>query len=317
MSLVVIFRTHSDVEASVVRSLLDSHGIQVLVSSAIPHSVLPLTIDGLGEVRLSVREDEAEEAVRLIDSYRTSDVEAGRVVSFGDDVVGLERRIEYRFRDRELLEQALTHTSRANEEGSGATPDNESLEFLGDAILGFVVADVLFRDFPDYDEGRKSKTKAALVSTSSLARAAERIALGAYLRLGRGEEKTGGRRKPALLADAFEALIAGIYLDGGIDHARAFVERELAEPLAEVRQTESFGQDFKSALQEHLQSRGVPLPEYWPIGTAGPDHRKQFEVEVRVEGNAMARGRGGSKKEAEQDAARLALERLQQDSSEP
>ncbi|MDE3155253.1 MAG: ribonuclease III [Acidobacteriota bacterium] len=313
MPLAVIFRTHSDVEASVVRSLLESHGLQVLTSSAIPHSILPLTVDGLGEVRLSVPEEDAEEAVRLIDSYRTTDDEGRRVVAFGADAAGLERRIDYRFRDSELLDQALTHTSRAHEEGSGATPDNESLEFLGDAILGFLVADVLFREFPDFDEGRKSKTKAALVSTTALARAAERIGLGTYLRLGRGEEKTGGRRKQALLADAFEALIAAIYLDGGIEHARAFVERELAGPFAEVRQSESFGQDFKSALQEFLQSHGVPLPEYGQVGTVGPDHRKQFEVEVRVSGDAVARGTGPSKKEAEQEAARLALERLQQD----
>jgi ribonuclease III len=307
---VVIFRTHSDVEASVVRALLESHGLQVLVSSSIPHSVLPLTIDGLGEVRLSVHEDEAEEAVRVIDSHRISGADNGQVVPFGDDVATLERRIDYRFRDRDLLEQALTHRSRAHEEASGATPDNESLEFLGDAILGFVVADVLFRDFPEYDEGQKSKTKAALVSTPALARAAEAMALGAYLRLGRGEEKTGGRRKQALLADAFEALLAAIYLDGGIEQARAFVERELAEPFAEVRQPGFVGRDHKSALQEFLQSGGRALPEYRQTGAAGPDHRKQFEVEVCVDGAPVAIGTGGSKKEAEQDAARLALERL-------
>ncbi|HVC20419.1 MAG TPA: ribonuclease III [Vicinamibacterales bacterium] len=307
--LVVILRTHSDAEASIVRGLLESHGIQVLLSSAVPHSVFPLTIDGLGEVRLSVRADEAEEATRIIEGYRTETV-GGRVVPFGQEIPALERRIDYRFRDRALLEQALTHTSRANEEGLGPGADNESLEFLGDAILGFLVADTLFRDFPEYSEGGKSKIKAALVSTPALARAAERIGLGRHLRLGRGEEKTGGRQKPALLADAFEALLAAIYLDGGVEQARAFIEQEFKEALAEVRRPGFLAQDYKSALQEFLQSRDRPLPEYRHLGAAGPDHRKRFDVEVRLEGEAVAQATGGSKKEAEQEAARLALLRL-------
>lgn len=305
---VVIFRTHSDVEASVVRGLLESHGIQVLLSSAIAHTIFPLTVDGLGEVRMSVHPDEADEARRIIESYRTN-IDDTRVVWMGEDPANLERRIDYRFREPALLEQALTHRSRANEdELPGA--DNESLEFLGDAILGFIVAELLFREFPRLDEGRKSKMKAALVSTTSLARAAEGIALGSYLRLGRGEEKTGGRQKTALLADAFEALIAAIYLDGGLEHVRAFVERELAGALEDVRQAEVVGQDYKSALQERLQASSAALPVYRQIGTAGPDHRKRFEVEVLVEGRPIAQGAGRSKKEAEQEAARVALERL-------
>src|SRR5437868_7534684 len=142
----------------------------------------------------------------------------------------------------------MTHTSRANEDVSGGVVDNESMEFLGDALLGFVIADMLFRDFPDYDEGEKSKTKAAVVSTASLARQAERLHLGDHLLLGRGEEKTGGRRKQALLADGYEALIAAIYLDGGIEEARAFIAREFAPLIGEIRSRGVIDHDHKSAL---------------------------------------------------------------------
>ncbi len=151
-----------------------------------------------------------------------------RLVRLRDEFEPLQTAIGYRFRDRGLLEHAMTHTSRANEDVSGGVIDNESLEFLGDAVLGFVIADLLFREFPDFDEGQKSKTKASLVSTATLARQAERLGLGEHLLLGRGEEKTGGRRKQALLADTYEALIAAIYLDGGIEQARAFIVREFA-----------------------------------------------------------------------------------------
>src|SRR5207244_9948121 len=156
----------------------------------------------------------------------------------------------------------MTHTSKANEDVSGGVRDNESMEFLGDAVLGFVIADVLFREFPEFDEGEKSKTKATLVSTPALARQAERLQLGEHLLLGRGEEKTGGRRKQALLADGYEALIAAIYLDGGIEQVRAFIAREFAPLVAEIRARGLTGQDHKSALQEYLQSNDEPLPEY-------------------------------------------------------
>ena len=170
---------------------------------------------------------------------------------------------------------------------------------------------MLFREFPDFDEGEKSKTKAALVSTTTLARQAERLNLGEHLLLGRGEEKTGGRRKQALLADGYEALIAAIYLDGGIEHVRAFIVREFGPLLAEVQQHGIAGsQDYKSALQELLQARDLPLPEYRLVGTMGPDHRKLFQVEVVVNGEALAESTGPSKKEAEQDAARAALDKL-------
>src|SRR5262245_35902923 len=204
----------------------------------------------------------------------------------------------------------MTHTSRANEDVSGGVIDNESLEFLGDALLGFVIADMLFRDFPEFDEGEKSKTKASLVSTVTLAKQAERLNIGEHMLLGRGEEKTGGRRKQALLADCYEALIAAIYLDGGIEQARAFIAREFGPLVAEVRQSGVGGQDYKSTLQELLQARDLPLPEYRLVAAAGPDHRKQFEVEVVVNGDPLARAVGPSKKEAEQEAARSALESL-------
>jgi ribonuclease-3 len=184
------------------------------------------------------------------------------------------------------------------------------MEFLGDAVLGFVIADLLFRDFPEFDEGGKSKTKAALVSTATLARQAERLLLGDHLLLGRGEEKTGGRRKMALLADGYEALIAAIYLDGGIDPARAFIVREFSPLLEEIRRSGIGGHDYKSALQELLQARDLPLPEYRLVGTHGPDHRKQFHVAVVVREDVLGEASGPSKKEAEQEAARLAIERL-------
>jgi ribonuclease-3 len=204
----------------------------------------------------------------------------------------------------------MTHTSRAHEDISGGVFDNESLEFLGDAVLGLLIAEWLFHECPDYDEGQKSKVKAALVSTASLARLAEHLRLGDHLLLGRGEEKTGGRRKQALLADGYEALIAAVYLDGSIDHARAFVMREFASLLAEARQGGAAGQDHNSALQELVQASGKPLPEYRLVASSGPDHRKQFQVEVAISGEPVAEATGSSKKEAEQEAAKLALERL-------
>ena len=307
--LVVIFRTHSDIEAQIVRGLLEAHGIMSVLASDVPHSVFPLSVDPLGEVRLSVRDDDAEDAKRVIDSHRT-EFRNGQVVRLRDEFDLLERAIGYRFRDRGLLEHAMTHTSKANEDVSGGVVDNESLEFLGDALLGFIVADILFREFPEYDEGAKSKAKASLVSTTSLARQAEKLQLGDHLLLGRGEEKTGGRRKQALLADGYEALIAALYLDGGVEQARAFIAREFREQIEDVRQHGAAGQDHKSTLQELLQARDMPLPEYRLVATAGPDHNKLFEVEVVVQGEPLARATGASKKEAEQEAAHAALDKL-------
>jgi ribonuclease-3 len=306
---VVIFRTQSDVEASIVRGLLESNGVMSIVSSPIAHSVFPLNVSHLGEVRIAVHPEDVDEAKRIIESHRT-ELTTGKIVRLRDEFETLQRAIDYRFRDRGLLEHAMTHTSRANEDVSGGVLDNESLEFLGDAILGFVIADMLFGEFPDYNEGQKSKIKATLVSTGTLARQADGLALGDHLLLGRGEEKTGGRRKQALLADGYEALIAAIYLDGGIEQARSFIVHEFTPLVSEIRRHGVTGQDHKSALQEYLQSHDLPLPEYRLAATLGPDHRKLFQVHVLVRGEILAEGTGPSKKEAEQEAARLAIEKL-------
>ena len=308
MPPITVFATTSDIEASVVTALLDSHGIASFRISGNPQAIWPMTVNSLGQIRIAVPESAADEARRIIDSHR-EDV-GTKVVRLRDEFEGLQRRINYRFRDRGLLEHALTHKSRAAEDASGGVADNESLEFLGDAVLGLVVADVLFRRFPEYDEGQKSKVKASVVSTASLARHAEQMGLGDHLLLGRGEEKTGGRFKQALLADAYEALIAAIYLDGGFDAATDFLQRELLEAIDLGASQTIVGEDYKSALQERLQALGHPLPEYRIAGETGPDHRKVFRVEVVVNGEVLGTASGNAKKEAEQEAARLALDRL-------
>ena len=226
---VVIFRTHSEIEASIVRGLLEAHGIPVLVSSGLTRSVFPVAISGPNELKVAVNEGDAADARRLIESHR-EEMSENRVVPLRDEFRGLEDRIDYRFRDPGLLEHALTHRSRVHEDASGGVFDNESLEFLGDAVLGFVIADLLFREFPQHNEGEKSKIKASIVSAPSLGRLAEQIGLGEFLILGRGEEKSGGRLKMALVSDSYEALIAAVYLDGGIQAARTFIEREFGEP---------------------------------------------------------------------------------------
>jgi ribonuclease-3 len=307
--LVTVFRTRSDVEASVVRGLLEAHGVPSVVSSQLTQALFPMVVSTLGEIGIAVHAADADEAQRIIDSHRTG-LTNGKVVRLRDEFETLQQIAGYRFRDRGLLEHAMTHTSRANEDVSGGVRDNESLEFLGDAVLGFIIADLLFHEFPDHDEGQKSKIKAALVSTATLARLAERLSLGEHLLLGRGEEKTGGRQKQALIADGYEALIAAIYLDGGIEHVRAFVAREFAALIADARRLGTAGQDYKSALQELVQSRNAALPEYRLVGTFGPDHRKLFRVEVVVNGEKLAEATGTSKKEGEQEAAKLALEHL-------
>jgi ribonuclease-3 len=309
--LVTVFRTQSPIEAEVVRGLLEAHGIIALVQSSMPRTPFPMA---LHELRLAVAAEEAGQAERLIESHREERTGA-RIIPFGAEFEPLERTIGYRFRDRGLLEHALTHRSRVHEDASGGVFDNESLEFLGDSILGFVIADMLFREFPQHNEGQKSKLKASIVSAASLARLGDRIDLGAFLILGRGEEKTGGRRKHALIADSYEALIAAIYIDGGLDPARAFIERQFAELIVEARRKGAeaeFTEDYKSALQEWLQSRDRGLPVYRLAAEVGPPHRRQFEVEVLVEGEPVARASGSSKKEAAQAAAKAALAILNQ-----
>ena len=307
--LVVIFRTPSQIEADVVRGLLETHGIATMISSDMSRTPFPLAVN---ELRVAVHAQEADQAKRIIESHR-EESGPGRVVPFGSEFEPLERRAGYRFRDRGLLEHALTHRSRVHEDASGGVFDNESMEFLGDSVLGFAIADMLFRQFPQHNEGQKSKLKASIVSAASLARLGEKIGLGEFLILGRGEEKTGGRRKLALIADCYEALIAAIYLDGGIEPACGFIERQFADLIEEARRTgahAAFTEDYKSALQEWLQSHDRGLPAYRLAAELGPAHRRVFDVEVLVNGEPIARAEGKSKKEAAQAAARKALEQL-------
>ena len=219
---------------------------------------------------------------------------------------------EYRFNNPALLEEALTHKSHVNERKGAARPHNERLEFLGDAVLSLIISDHLARLYPQLSEGALSKLKATLVSESSLAQAARRLQLGSLLRLGRGEERSQGREKNSLLADALEAVIAAVYLDGGLEASRVFTEGVLAHELAQAdaQQGAPGGEDYKTRLQEWCQQRYDELPWYDTVRESGPDHQKLFEVEVRVKGDLMGSGRGFSKKEAEQMAAQQALERL-------
>lgn len=214
---------------------------------------------------------------------------------------------------------ATTTTSQTSPSSPPTTPelsapeDNEKYEFLGDAVLTLVVSESLLGLFPAWREGQLSKARASLVNAGSLAEAARRLNLGNHLRLGRGEEKTGGREKPAILADAYEAVIAAIFLDGGLDAARRFIERTLLGAALEENAQPGgrLGQpDHKSRLQEFLQARGWPAAEYRVLSETGPDHRKVFEVEARVAGRATAEGRGKSKKEAEQAAASGAMAQI-------
>jgi len=252
------------------------------------------------------------------------DAPAGLTVAMNGAANGkqgqLEERLGYRFAKAELLERALTHSSAipdlraahpADSDPSTIPHDNEQLEFLGDAVLDMLASEHLLTVFPDYSEGQLSKSRARIVNARALELAARRLHLGEFLRLGRGEEKTGGRDKPALLADAFEAVIAAIYLDSGLEAAREVLKRALFEWALEERGARIADSDRKSALQEFLQGRGQPPAEYRVVGESGPDHQKKFRIEVWVAGACMASGEGSTKKEAEQRAARTALERLE------
>jgi ribonuclease-3 len=233
----------------------------------------------------------------------------------------LEQRLGYKFVRAELLERALTHSSAVPElraAHSESQPDelrpedNERLEFLGDAVLELLATEYLLESFPEWSEGQLSKSRAQLVNAGSLEATARRLHLGEHLRLGRGEEKTGGREKPALLADAFEAVIAAIYLEAGLGPAREVLRSLLFEQALEERGESMADSDRKSALQEFLQARGQPPASYRLAGESGPDHQKIFQIEVWANGECLASGEGSTKKEAEQKAARSALERLEE-----
>jgi ribonuclease-3 len=221
------------------------------------------------------------------------------------DLGHLETRLGHTFANRDLLKRALTHSSYAHEEGGGR--DNEALEFLGDAVLGFLVAEALLARFPSMDEGGLSKLKAYLVSRPGLGAAARRLGLGGYLSLGRTAEQGEGRKNESLLADALEAVIAAVHLDGGETAARALVLRLFGSQMDRLDRGEVEGKDYKTRLQELLQARGRPAPRYRVESTEGPPHRPLFHVSLLVDGKELSRGRGGSKKEAEQHAARQAL----------
>jgi ribonuclease III len=240
------------------------------------------------------------------------------------ELTSLERSIGHSFARPELLETALTHTSYAHElasraeNGANSVSHNEQLEFLGDAVLGLITSAELFERFPSYQEGQLSKLRAHLVSERHLIRAANELKLGSYLRLGRGEEKSGGRDKTALLVDALEAVIGAMYLDGGFEDTRRFVIEHVIEPeLARADASELPLTDFKSALQERAHALGRQQPDYVLIQEEGPEHQKTFTVEarIRVVGRSraehVARAKGTTKKRAEQEAARQALEFLQ------
>jgi len=222
----------------------------------------------------------------------------------------LEGRLGIRFEDLHLLDRALTHASHANEAVSAAVRHNEPLEFLGDSILGFVISDLLHRRDPEGEEGVKSRIRARLVSAPSLARRAADLGLPALLTLGRGEEKTGGRKKAALWANAYEALIAAVYVDAGLEAAHRFVRDEFAAELAAGGGDAD--RDHKSSLQERLQARGQTVPEYVVVAEEGPSHRRRFRIQCRIQGKAVSEGEGSSKKAAQQEAARRALDALDQ-----
>jgi ribonuclease-3 len=225
----------------------------------------------------------------------------------------LEEALDHCFTDRGLLVQALTHASFANEaEPAANVLDNETLEFLGDSVLGFLVADRLYRSHPDWEQGTLTKARAEIVSEASLAETARRLGLGPLLRLASSDERAGGRDRDARLADALEAIVAAVFLDGGIEAARNIVVRLFDADLAALVPDELLQRDSKSALQEKAQAEGKPLPRYRLLSESGPDHDKRFIYEVRYGAgdDLTATGEGATKKEAQRAAARAALDGL-------
>ena len=219
----------------------------------------------------------------------------------------LETAIGYRFRNIMLLQNALTHSSYANERWHDSLKSNERLEFLGDSILGMVVAEHLYRNFPDRPEGELTRMRADMVCETSLANVANKLDLGAHLLLGHGEEQGGGRTRPSILADAVESVIAACFLDGGMEAATLIIRRFI---LTEVPVTRLQNRDYKTALQELVQQKKNQVLSYALVGESGPDHDKSFQVEVSLNGTVVGAGKGSSKKRAEQDAARAAIENL-------
>ncbi|MGC2424577.1 MAG: ribonuclease III [Nitrospirota bacterium] len=226
-----------------------------------------------------------------------------------EKVRDLEKRLEYNFHQPSLLIQALTHKSYANENRLGMAGHNERLEFLGDTVLDFIISDFIMKLCPDSPEGDLSKLRAVVVSEPNLFKVATRLGLGEYLFLGKGEELTGGREKPSLLANAVEAIIAAVYLDAGLDEAYHFIRNNFEKDI-KAMVAGGMVYDYKTELQEACQSRFGELPKYTVVNETGPDHQKIFEVEIEAEGRPLGKGSGKSKKEAEQHAAQVALETL-------
>lgn len=227
------------------------------------------------------------------------------------DLASLQNRLDYRFRDENLLRLALTHPSVAHESGV-ASEHNQRLEFLGDAVLGIVLTHELYEKFPDVGEGTLTKSRAKLVNAVALAGHGRTLGLGEYLILSRGEENTGGRDRASALADAFEAVVGAIFLDGGFEAAREFVLREFAADFVKLDEPTGI-ENPKGELQELLQSRSPNAPEYQLISTSGADHDRNFECAVLHDGVELARGRGKSKKAAESEAALVALKKLRKE----
>lgn len=221
-----------------------------------------------------------------------------------------EKKLGYGFKSREHLKRALTHKSYANEQRLPSTEHNERYEYLGDAVLELSVSHILMERFPGYPEGELSKLRAAVVNETRLAQLARTLDLGDYLYLGKGEEMTGGRDKPSLLSDAYEAILGGIYLDRGFKKVLSVVRDHYAEILAQAGDQE-FVKDFKTRLQEEAQGKFKAMPRYRMVKESGPDHRKTFEVHLYIKDELMGKGTGNSKKVAEQEAAQRALEKIQ------
>jgi ribonuclease-3 len=220
----------------------------------------------------------------------------------------LEKRLEYSFKNKELLQTALTHSSYANENRGSGCESNERLEFLGDSVLGMVVADYLFHNYSHMPEGNMTRLRAELVCESSLVVVARDLGLGDYIHLGKGEELSGGRQRPSILADCVEAVIAAIYLEGGMEVAEAFIKKNILSSVAVERALKS--KDYKTALQELVQQKSGQALTYTLIDESGPDHMKSFTVQVSLNGRPIGQGTGRTKKEAEQAAACEAIGEL-------
>lgn len=229
------------------------------------------------------------------------------------DLDQLEGQLGHRFADRALLERALTHRSYSYEKAGASLGDYERLEFLGDALLGFLVSEWLWNDDPNATEGTLTRRKQSVVRAEALTEAARPMGLGAAMRLGRGEESSGGRAKASLLADVFEAVLAAVFLDGGVRAARSFVRKHLGDALRATRRSQDVVDDFKTRLQEQVQAEFRVTPRYRVVSTQGPAHAHEFEVEVLIAGRVVGAGTGSSRKQAEQRAARSALEIVSSD----